>query len=92
MARDGGSPDLLAGEGSFEVTFADLPLLPRVYEVWAGGRSGVGVGSILDWQRLRLFRVVDEQERQGKTAVTATQNSGPVLIPYAWSFGGRDEG
>ncbi|HET7568445.1 MAG TPA: ABC transporter ATP-binding protein [Gaiellaceae bacterium] len=92
MARDGGSPELLVGEGSIDVTFAELPLLPRVYEVWAGGRSGVGVGAILDWQRLRLFRVVDERERQGKTAVTATQNSGPVLIPYAWSFGGRDEG
>ncbi|HET7572549.1 MAG TPA: ABC transporter ATP-binding protein [Gaiellaceae bacterium] len=90
MLRDGGSPEVLAGEGTIDCTFAALPLLPRAYEIWAGGRGERGFGAILEWQRLRTFRVVDPRERAGKGSVSVAMNSAPVEIPYRWTFGSRD--
>jgi ABC-type polysaccharide/polyol phosphate transport system ATPase subunit len=86
MLRDGGSPDVLIGDGTVDCTFADLPLLPRVYEIWCGIRGELAFGNLVAWQRLRRFRVVDDAQRQGKVAATMEMTNAPVTIPYSWTF------
>jgi len=88
MSRDGGSPDLLDGEGSIDCTFADLPLLPRVYEIWCGIRGEVNYGAAFPWRRLRLFRVegADHDVPEATVGVSENRTSPPVLLPYSWEF------
>jgi ABC-type polysaccharide/polyol phosphate transport system ATPase subunit len=92
MLRDSGAPDVLSGEGSIDCTFDDLPLLPRVYEVWCGVRGELGYGNLVGWQRLRIFRVNGETNGGGKGAVSIGMTNAPVLIPYAWGFRGGSNG
>jgi len=91
MLIDGASPEVVTGEGHVDCTFHDLPLMPRVYELWAGIRGEVGYGDIVDWKRLRLFRVTGEVEHAGLAAVSETRTNAPVRLPYEWSFHLDDE-
>jgi ABC-2 type transport system ATP-binding protein len=88
MLIDGHAPRSISGEGYVDCTFADLPLLPRVYELWGGVRHGAGFGDIVDWQRLRFFRVAGEVEGGGRAAVSHSLANAPVRLPYRWDFGG----
>jgi lipopolysaccharide transport system ATP-binding protein len=88
MLIDGQAPRSIAGEGYVDCTFADLPLLPRVYELWGGVRHGAGFGDLVDWQRLRFFRVAGEVDGGGPAAVSHSLSNAPVRLPYRWGFGG----
>ena len=87
MLVDGQAPDMIEGEGYIDCTFADLPLHPRTYELWGSVRGHAGFGDLVDWQRLRLFRVEGEIEGIGKGAVTHSMADAPVRLPYRWSMG-----
>ena len=84
MLVDGNAPELIAGEGYVECVFDGLPLLPRTYEIWGSVRGGAGFGDLVDWQRLRLFRVSGEVNGGGKSAITHSMADAPVRIPYRW--------
>src|SRR5207244_12809768 len=88
MLIDGQAPRSITGEGYVDCTFADLPLLPRVYELWGGVRHGAGFGDLVDWQRLRFFRVAGEVDGGGPAAVSHSLSNAPVRLPYRWGFGG----
>jgi hypothetical protein len=83
MLVDGHVPDEISGEGYVDCTFEDLPLFPRLYEIWGGVRGGAGFGDLVDWQRLRLFRVAGEIEG-GQGAVSHSLTNAPVRLPYRW--------
>ena len=87
MLIDGQAPRSIAGEGYIDCTFADLPLLPRVYELWGGVRHGAGFGDVVDWQRLRFFRVSGDVVGGGPAAVSHSLANAPVRLPYHWGFG-----
>jgi hypothetical protein len=87
MLIDGQAPRSIAGEGYIDCTFADLPLLPRVYELWGGVRHGAGFGDVVDWQRLRFFRVAGDVVGGGPAAVSHSLANAPVRLPYEWGFG-----
>ncbi len=87
MLIDGAAPERLEGDGYVDCTFSDLPLLPRVYELWGGVRGEAGFGDLVDWQRLRFFRVAGEVEETGLAAVSHSLTNAPVRLPYEWSFG-----
>ena len=89
---DGAAPDELRGECVVECTFHDLPLMPRVYELWAGITGAAGVGHVLRWQRLRLFRVEGEVTEPGLAAVSETLMKAPVQAPYSWNVGPAPRG
>jgi ABC-type polysaccharide/polyol phosphate transport system ATPase subunit len=97
MSIDGSTPALIEGEGSIDCVFSDLPLLPRVYEIWGSVRGRTGFGDLVDWQRLRLFRVGGSVDGAGRSAVTHSLAYAPIRIPYAWespargSADGQDE-
>ena len=85
MLVDGQAPESIAGEGYVDCTFADLPLQPRTYELWGSVRGAAGFGDLVDWQRLRLFRVSDEVAGEGLSAVTHSMDDAPVRLPYRWA-------
>jgi ABC-type polysaccharide/polyol phosphate transport system ATPase subunit len=84
MLVDGAAPDELRGDCAVECTFHELPLRPRVYELWGGVMGEAGLGDVLQWQRLRLFRVEGEVTQAGLAAVSETLTSAPVQIGYTW--------
>ncbi|MBD0289662.1 MAG: ABC transporter ATP-binding protein [Thermoleophilia bacterium] len=91
MLIDGDVPDVVFGDGVVECVFEDLPLFPRMYEVWAGVRGGAGFGDLVKWQRMRLFRVRGEIGK-GLSAVTHSLSNAPVRLPYRWNIAnGTDE-
>jgi ABC-type polysaccharide/polyol phosphate transport system ATPase subunit len=87
MLIDGDVPDSISGEGHIDCSFGDLPLFPKVYEIWGSVRGEAGFGDILNWQRLRLFRVAGELSENGKGAVSHSLSDAPVRLPYTWWFG-----
>jgi hypothetical protein len=58
--------------------------MPRVYELWAGVMGEAGLGDVLQWQRLRLFRVEGEVTQAGLAAVSETLTNAPVQLGYTW--------
>jgi lipopolysaccharide transport system ATP-binding protein len=88
MLVDGRSPATLDGTGHVDLRFAELPLQPRNYEIWGSVRGHEGFGDIVNWQRLRLFRVSGDIAGHGKSSVTHSIDDAPVRLPYAWSFDG----
>lgn len=84
MLVDGAMPDQVDGEFAVDCTFDDLPLMPRVYELWAGVRGEAGFGDLLSWQRLRLFRVVGDVTEPGLAAVSESLTKAPLQLSYRW--------
>jgi hypothetical protein len=87
MLVDGDVPDVITGEGHVDCVFADVPLQPRVYEIWGSVRGAAGFGDLVDWQRLGLFRVHGDVLERGRSAVTHSLEDAPVRIPYRWMVG-----
>lgn len=88
MLIDGQAPEQIAGEGHVDCTWPALPLFPRSYELWGSVRGSAGYGDIVDWQRLRVFNVVDDLDAGGRGALTHTMADAPVRLPYEWGFSG----
>ena len=84
MLIDGQAPDVIVGEGHVDCTFTELPLQPKAYEIWGEVNGESGFGMIVDWQRLRVFRVVGDSGARGKSAVTHSMSDAPVRLPYRW--------
>ncbi|MBA2462523.1 MAG: ABC transporter ATP-binding protein [Actinobacteria bacterium] len=85
MLIDGKAPALISGDGHVDCTFEELPLRPRTYEVWGSVRGQQGFGDLVDWQRLRLFRVKEDGSLgSGRSAVAHSMADAPVTIPYHW--------
>jgi len=86
MFIDGKVPDVLEGSGWVECRFESLPLLPRTYELHGGVLTESGVGSIVPWQRLGVFRITGEVSAAGKGAVSQLMEAAPVVLDYRWSI------
>jgi ABC-type polysaccharide/polyol phosphate transport system ATPase subunit len=90
MLADGMAPTRIHGEGFVDCTFVGLPLLPRTYEVWISVRGEAGYGDIVDWQRVRLFRVADTSAVGELASVSHQLARAPVTIPYHWTFSAEE--
>ena len=55
---NGQAPVTLGDHDQVECLIPDLPLLPRVYQVWGEVRGEQRWGNFVDWQKLTEFRVV----------------------------------
>lgn len=76
----GHGPVTLSGRDRIECVIPELPLLPRVYEVWGEIRGEQGWGSFIGWQKFADFRVVREHE-----AVASVSHEGadaPVKVRF----------
>jgi ABC-type polysaccharide/polyol phosphate transport system ATPase subunit len=85
MLVDGNVPDRISGEGYVDCEFLALPLQPKAYSIWGEVIGDSGFGEIVDWQRLRWFRVASDVTAAGKSAVTHSMTDAPVRLPYRWS-------
>jgi lipopolysaccharide transport system ATP-binding protein len=57
---EGDEPIVLGERGTVRCEVPELPLLPRVYEIWGEVRLDKGWGHLIDWQALTRFRVDSE--------------------------------
>jgi ABC-type polysaccharide/polyol phosphate transport system ATPase subunit len=87
MLVDGEAPRMIEGSGYVDCIFDDLPLHPRTYEIWGSVRGRAGFGDLVDWQRLRAFRVSGGAHGAGKGAVTHSMADAPVRLSYSWNIG-----
>jgi lipopolysaccharide transport system ATP-binding protein len=87
MLIDGEIPEVLSGTGFVECRFEPLPFLPRVYELWGGVLTSIGVGELVRWQRLGIFRLTADMQTAGKGSF-ATQRA-PVRLRYSWDIQNR---
>jgi lipopolysaccharide transport system ATP-binding protein len=87
MLVDGQAPQMIAGNGYVDCVFDGLPLHPRTYEIWGSVRGRAGFGDLVDWQRLRAFRVIGGPDGAGKGSVTHSMSDAPVRLSYTWNIG-----
>ena len=84
MLVDGAVPEELVGDCVVDCTFHELPLMPRVYELWGGVMGEAGLGRVLEWQRFCLFRIEGQVIQTGLAAVSQTLTKAPVKTTYSW--------
>jgi lipopolysaccharide transport system ATP-binding protein len=84
MLVDGAVPEELVGDCVVDCTFHELPLMPRVYELWGGVMGEAGLGRVLEWQRFCLFRIEGHVIQSGLAAVSQTLTKAPVKTSYSW--------
>jgi len=84
MLVDGNAPDRIEGEAIVSCRLFDVPLLPRVYQLWCSVRSSRAYGDLFDWQRVGAFRISDVSDEVGATAQGLLSAGGPVLVTHEW--------
>ena len=78
---EGQAPVTLGRDDTVECKILDLPLLPRVYEVWGEIRGEQRWGSIVDWQKLTEFRVVRD-DQGSHSSVSHEGVDAPVRVKF----------
>jgi len=76
--------DLVPGRHVITCRTGPLPLGPRVYELYASVREGVGAADLLDWSSVGAIRVSLAESPVGPTALTAPWMWGPVRVGHRW--------
>lgn len=89
MLLDGAAPEYVEGRGTIRCVFKRVPLMPRVYYVWAEVYGADRAAILFRWRRLARFQVVDslllERINGQRGAVRFARSHGPMRIPYEWS-------
>ena len=88
MLADGQSPPAIAGDGWVECRFENLPLKPRIYDVFGSIQRSDRFGRLVHWQRMARFSVEagGESVASGRNGVTVSLAGAPVVVPYRWGF------
>jgi len=76
--------DLAPGRHVITCRTGPLPLGPRVYELYASVREGVGAADLLDWSPVGAIRVKLSESPVGPSALTAPWMWGPVRVDHSW--------
>jgi lipopolysaccharide transport system ATP-binding protein len=84
MLVDGGAPEVLEGRTVVSCKLRSIPLLPRVYHLWASVRSEHAYGDVFDWQSVGSFRVADAPGLVGPAAQAHATTDGAVYIQHDW--------
>jgi ABC-type polysaccharide/polyol phosphate transport system ATPase subunit len=85
----GAEPLQLARRGTVRCAIPDLPLLPRVYEVWGEVRVESGWGNLIDWQKLARFRV---ESGVDVNSVSHSAMDAPVVVPFFFEHRAGNDG
>ena len=78
--------DLVPGRHVITCRTGPLPLGPRVYELYAAVREGVGAADLLDWGPVGAIRMSLSESPVGPAALTAPWMWGPVRVGHRWSL------
>lgn len=83
MLDDDSAPQEVGREFEVSCVIHQLPLRPRLYEIWCDVIAGDGYGRLSDWIQVGGFRVV-APIGEGKKAVVNAASAGAVAVPYHW--------
>jgi len=81
QVMNGHGPVPLGEHDRVTCTIPNVPLLPRIYEVWGEVRSGQGWGSFVNWQKLTSFRVIRDLEG-ASTSVSHEGIDAPIRVDF----------
>jgi ABC-type polysaccharide/polyol phosphate transport system ATPase subunit len=85
MLEDGMVPERVGTHWECRLLIAELPLLPRLYRVWAEVFASDAVGTLTEWLEVAAFRVVGEVAT-GPRAVVHSMAAGALAVPYSWDI------
>jgi lipopolysaccharide transport system ATP-binding protein len=85
MLIDGNAPQSVEGQFTFSCKLHSLPLLPRVYQLWASVRSEQAFGDLFDWQPLATFRITEFPNLQGPAAQAHVSTDAPIYVSHDWN-------
>lgn len=86
MLEDDTAARDLEGSHVVDCRFDQVPLNPRLYDIWGSVRGGDGFGDLIDWQRIARFEVIDTENRPlGPGGVTVRETM-PVRLAHAWEW------
>jgi hypothetical protein len=84
MLTDGQAPPAVEGEWECTCRIAQLPLRPRLYQVYCDVYGSRGHGVLMNWSQVIAFRVVGPLE-EGPLAVVNAALAGAVEVAYTWT-------
>jgi ABC-type polysaccharide/polyol phosphate transport system ATPase subunit len=85
MLADGHVVEVVEGPTTVTCRIPQLPLLPRVYQIWCSVRSHLAQGELFDWQLVGAFRVADGPAwLKGPGAIAHTGTEAPIHTDYTW--------
>ncbi len=77
----GSGPVSLGGRDRVTCVIPDIPLLPRIYEVWCEVRGEHGWGNFITWQKVTDFRVVHDPQGAGGS-VSHERVDAPIRVRF----------
>lgn len=90
MLVDGKAPPSIEGDGVLRCRLKDTPLLPKVYDVWGEVWGADRAQTLVQWQRIGMFRIVDKDYQQAgslqKGSIRHVWADAPVQVPYEWEY------
>jgi lipopolysaccharide transport system ATP-binding protein len=90
MLVDGQAPPSIRGEGVLRCKLKATPLLPKVYDVWGEVWGEDRAQTLVPWQKLGMFRIVDGKNEQSqpiqKGAMRHLRADAPIKVPYEWEY------
>jgi lipopolysaccharide transport system ATP-binding protein len=90
MLVDGQAPPYINGSGVLRCRLKATPLLPKVYDVWGEVWGADRAQTLVQWQRVGMFRIVDrkngEPEPVLKGSIRHIWADAPVQVPYEWEY------
>jgi ABC-type polysaccharide/polyol phosphate transport system ATPase subunit len=86
MLVDGGAPETLDGETTVSCHLKNLPLLPRVYQVYCSVFSEQAFGALFEYQPVGAFRISSNGDHEGPAPDTHMRFNGPVYVSHEWEI------
>jgi len=83
MLTDGQAPARVGRMWEARCRIKQLPLRPRLYQVYCDVYGSMGHGTLMDWMQVSAFRIASELD-PGPIAVVNAARAGAVDVPYEW--------
>ena len=90
MLQDGAAPAHVGTEWECRWRIEELPLLPRLYQVYGDVVAEHAYGALMPWTHLTTFRIVGAEDEP--MTVYSSPFSGAVDVPYSWNVSSDDSG
>ena len=85
MLADGGAPESIRGSAVVSCLLQNVPLLPRVYQLWCSVTAETGAGDAFEWQPVGAFRIAGPAGPGGREARSHGSLDGPVNVAHRWN-------
>jgi hypothetical protein len=90
MLVDGQAPPSINGDGVLRCRLKGTPLMPKVYDVWGEVWGEDRAQTLVQWQKLGMFRIVDgkngHEQQIDKGALRHLRADAPVRVQYEWEY------